>query len=103
MKKLIIVGIAATITLAVEHPIRQDLIDSIKAKTSMWEPLEIHENPFASLSADEMRGRLGLELNPIPHHYLKTNKPSLNAGNIPDDFDSRIQWQGCVHEIRFQK
>lgn len=59
MFKLIVVGTVFTFAAAY-HPVNQDLVDEIKAKATTWEPMEVHENPLANKSIDEIRGLLGV-------------------------------------------
>ena len=33
------------------HPVRQELIDEIKAKTTKWKPREVKDNHFGNMSA----------------------------------------------------
>jgi C1A family cysteine protease len=46
--------------LEVKHPIRQELVDSIKAKTKSWKPREIKENHFRDVPLDRLQRKFGL-------------------------------------------
>lgn len=35
-----------------KHPVRQELIDEIKAKTTSWIPSELHENSLKDIPID---------------------------------------------------
>ena len=42
------------------HPVRQELVDEIKAKTKTWKPREIKDNHFRGKTAKEIRdGTIG--------------------------------------------
>ena len=65
MFKLIVVGtISALATASDYHPINQELVDEIKAKAKTWFPMEVHENPLASKSIEEINGLFGLHIDP---------------------------------------
>lgn len=43
-----------------KHPIRQELVDSIKAKTKSWKPREVGQNHFRDLPLDRLQKKFGL-------------------------------------------
>jgi len=95
--KLLLLGAAVTF-VAAHHPISQEIIDEIKAKTSAWIPHSIESNPFSSKSHEEIEALM------CSHNTDDTNElwdnPSIVS--VPASFDSRTQWAGCVHAIRDQ-
>lgn len=42
-----------------KHPVRQEIIDEIKHKTSNWTPLEMHENDFRDVPMELMDQKFG--------------------------------------------
>ena len=41
------------------HPIRQSLVDEIKAKTTKWRPTEVAENHFRNVPVDTLYNSFG--------------------------------------------
>lgn len=41
------------------HPVREELVQEIKAKTSKWTPMEVKENHFRNVPAGEIQNTLG--------------------------------------------
>ena len=106
-----------------KHPVRQEIVDQIKERTSSWTPVEVHKNILRDVHPDEINGRLGYlgakekskSIFDFFFHKRKplaNNHPTLSAskGNgikpsekFPKSFDAREQWPGCVGEVRDQK
>lgn len=42
-----------------KHPVRQELVDEIKARTKRWEPMEVAENPMAKIPRHLVKQSLG--------------------------------------------
>jgi len=59
MFKLAVVGTVAAVAAASSHPVNQDVVNYIKEKATTWTPHEVHENPLANLSTQEIFGLLG--------------------------------------------
>ena len=52
--------LGATLASAeVKHPVRQEMVDAIKAKTSSWKPMEVNDNHLRHVPADRIRLRFG--------------------------------------------
>lgn len=63
MFKLAIVGTIAAVAFAHEdHPINREIIEEIKAKTSLWTPHEYENNPLRHKSIEEIHSMLGLNI-----------------------------------------
>lgn len=97
MFKLAIIGSISAFAYAQQHPVNQELVEEIKQKTNSWAPHAVEENPMSGKSMTEIMGLLGTHLqgpvglpDPIP------------VNGVPSTFDSREQWEGCVHDIRDQ-
>ena len=105
MLKLVIVGLVATVSMASTlHPIREEIYNSIKQNAKTWTPMELHENPLASLSVDQIKGLTNLDLTSQIPAGAKFKRGSNSNAAIPDNFDTRDKWgQGAVHPIRDQK
>jgi hypothetical protein len=59
MVKQITLAVAVLLVCAVagddiKHPIRQEMVDSIKAKTSAWKPREVEQNHFRAIPLDRL-------------------------------------------------
>jgi cathepsin B len=96
MFKLAVIGTVAVAASAMKHPVNEDIVKEIKAKATTWHPHEVHDNPLSKLSAGEVYGLLGANLQaPVGYSAPK-------VVSVPASFDSRDQWGSCVHEIRNQ-
>lgn len=84
-----------------DHPINQDIVDNITAKTKKWTPHTPAENPLKNLTHWQLHALLGTRIVPP----LKTLMPTPTNANIPKAFDAREQWKelGCVHPVRNQE
>jgi len=86
------------------------LSDEAKAKMlskpMTWTP--DFNNKFASLTKDEARRMMGLDESRLQTSFFQAAKngyltPYKATGvALPDNFDSRVQWPGCVHQVRDQ-
>ena len=90
---------AAVASAAAEHPVNPTIVSDIKNKTTKWVPMEASENPIGELSFGELHGLLGTVVRPP----LGTLQPEGMNTLLPEAFDSREQWPGCVHPIRDQQ
>ena len=41
------------------HPVRQEIVDDIKAMTTKWKPREVSQNHFSQFPLKKMRNTLG--------------------------------------------
>ena len=48
-----------TVVLADKHPVRQEIVDEIKAGTNAWWPREIHENHLRHVPVEKIPGKTG--------------------------------------------
>ena len=90
------------------HPVRQELVDEIKQKTTKWTPKEAHRNPLKDIPAHQLKSRLGTldktkssqpdfigdmisYLGKIADPFLSyLERPVLRADNeLPESFDAR--------------
>lgn len=94
--KMAVLGSAAV--LATGHPISQEMVNEIRQSNALWTPMEVSENPLANYTEEQLRGMLGTVLS----HTHEIPKYDLQPVTVPDSFDSRSQWPGCVHQIRDQ-
>jgi cathepsin B len=83
-------------------PLSNEIVDYVNSLSTTW---KAEKNKFHSWSLDAVKKLMG-----VPVEYLKKS-PSLapiqhkvNIEAIPDNFDSREQWQNCpsLKEIRDQ-
>jgi len=61
------------------------MVNSIKAKTSLWQPHETETNPFANLTKEQLLARCGTYIVPPNKVYPESE---IVAG-VPENFDSR--------------
>jgi C1A family cysteine protease len=79
-----------------KHPVNEDIVKEIKAKATTWHPHEVHENPLSKMEAGHVYGLLGAKVQ-APVGYT-----APEVVTVPQAFDSRTNWAGCVHEVRNQ-
>jgi len=97
MFKLIVIGTIAAMAAAT-HPINEEMVAHIKAKTSLWSPHETETNPFKDLTKEQLLAKCGTYIVPSNKQY--PNSPIIS---VPSDFDARKQWGTQVHPIRDQQ
>jgi len=61
--------------------------------------MEVHENPLANKSVEEIFGLLGTQIGGASNGNYLT--PAINA-DIPANYDERVEHKNCVHAIRDQ-
>jgi len=98
IKTLLLVGLVAC-TFAHLHPVREEIVAEIKYKANTWTPMEVSENPLSKMTIEEIDGLMGLQIKKPTYKYPPKD---MLIGAIPDSFDSRTKWAGCVHPIRNQ-
>lgn len=99
MLKLVIVGTVMAAAAAFEHPINEDIVKHIRENTSRWTAHEPSENPLRHWTKEDIKARLGTIIGG-PVEGIPEPIPS-NA-DVPTKFDSRKQWEDCIHPIRDQ-
>lgn len=101
MFKLAVAGSLALLGVARNsHPINDDLVTAVKAKARTWEAHEAHENPLKHLNVTQLYGLLGTRKIEATGSYPA---PEVSNAALPDNFDSRTEFPGCVHAIRDQQ
>lgn len=98
MFKLIIIGTIAAFAAAT-HPVNEEMVAHIKAKTSYWQPHETETNPLKNLTKEELLARCGTYIVPSNKEY--NGSPVLK--DLPTNFDSRQKWGKFIHAIRDQQ
>lgn len=66
-----------------------------------YEVYDYEEHPFKDLSMYELKQKLGLR--GMPFHELTSLPQGQANDDIPENFDSRVTFKKCIHEIRDQK
>ncbi|CDW72502.1 cathepsin b [Stylonychia lemnae] len=97
MFKLVVVGLVMAV-ISATHPISEEMVRSIRAKTSLWQPHETETNPFANLTKEQLFARCGTYIVPPNKQY-----PGSKLVSVPENFDSREQWGKEIHAIRDQQ
>lgn len=65
-----------------------------------WEPTDDSESVFAEWPVERMRGLLGTIAETVDV-TMEATSTELDE-DLPESFDSRTKWPGCVHAIRKQ-
>ena len=101
MKFAFFAGLCTTPTQAEKHPVRQEVVDAVRAVAS-WEAIDVRSNPLALLSPSEAIGLSGYEIDSATSD--RKNKPSSAPAkkSFPRDFDARVEFPHCKHKIRNQ-
>lgn len=97
MFKLVVVGLVMAV-ISATHPISEEMVKSIRAKTSLWQPHETETNPFANFTKEQLTARCGTYIVPPNKQY-----PGSKVVSVPSDFDARTQWGKEIHAIRDQQ
>lgn len=95
--KLVVVGIVMAI-VAATHPVNEEMVKSIKAKTSLWQPQDTNTNPFKDQTKEQLFARCGTYIVPPNKQYNGST-----VVTVPAEFDARKQWGKEVHAIRDQQ
>ena len=64
MKLAIILSVIG-LAFASIHPVNEQIVLSIKSKTSNWKPMNPETNPLAYKSIEQIKGMLGYTIKPI--------------------------------------
>lgn len=97
--KILLVALFATAVFAhQEHPVSHTIVESIK-QFGKWTPMEPHENPFYSKSVEDIKSMFGTYFD---YADISTHDTEDYYGALPENFDSREAFPGCVHAIRDQ-
>ena len=112
------------VSSTIQHPVREEIVEQIKLKTTKWKPMEMHENSFRDHSAESLHKRLGA----LDSAYRDTTpdflqqaldvlkgftRPVLDLFNrqplgqadpidLPKHFDAREEWPDCIGPVRNQ-
>lgn len=97
MFKLVVAGTIVSMAAA-SHPINADMVKTIKAKTSLWQPIDTDANPLNQYTHEQLLSMLGTYIVPSNKQY-----PGSEVVETPSDFDARTQWGNKVHPIRDQQ
>jgi cathepsin B len=91
-----------------KHPVRQEIVNDIKKKTSKWIPKEVHENQFTEIPYEMLTSKLGFlgieqqnsfvsKVFDYFSFFRTTKAPShqrkiVGSAELPDHFDFREKW-----------
>jgi cathepsin B len=79
--------------------ITKEHLEALSSKAS-FEVLDYETHPFKDWSITDIKSRLGLLRR---ENATKKEIFYGDSGDLPESFDSREQWPGCVHAIRDQQ
>jgi cathepsin B len=97
MFKLVVVGTIVALAAAT-HPINNDIIQTVRSSTNLWQTHTVESNPLKHMTHEQLLGLLGTHI--IAHNGLDDYvAPNVEA---PTNFDARTQWPSCIHAVRDQ-
>jgi len=104
MKSILVLILAS---VALSHPVSQEVVDKIRSGTKLWEPMEVDDNPFVYYSEEQIASIMGSQIDQARERkvaYENDIKYVDNEGpeSVPDFFDSREKWDYCGFPIRDQ-
>jgi len=80
-----------------------DMVNAIKAKSPLWEPMNPLENPFYGMTTDELRGMLGLQKRSASIFTSDIEQyRASGVYNLPQAFDARGKWGSCINPVNNQ-
>ena len=98
--KILLLALLATAAFAhKEHPVSHQMVSDIRRLATTWTPKEPHENPFFYKSIDEIETMFGTYFD---YADISTHDTEDYQGSLPEHFDGREEFKGCVHAIRDQ-
>ena len=103
MFKFVIAGTVAAFAAAKKHPIRQELVDEIRANAS-WESHTPETNPLGHMTREELLNLVGTNMD-YEYNVPATNE-ATPVGALPTNFDPRDGSKfpaKCIHPIRDQQ
>lgn len=62
MFKLVIIGTIATASLALYHPVNEDIVKEIREKATNWIPMDVSENPLNKYEAEHVQSLMGTHI-----------------------------------------
>ena len=89
MYKLVVIGTVIAVASAQRlHPVRDEIINEIKAKATTWRPMEKEENPFYTKSVEHIAGLLGTQIGDknASNEVFDTIEPTYAS---PAEYDPR--------------
>mmetsp|Transcript_18182 Transcript_18182/g.13223 ORF Transcript_18182/g.13223 Transcript_18182/m.13223 type:complete len:143 (-) Transcript_18182:550-978(-) len=97
--KLLICALLGVAVSATERSfITEEMVQYLKTHARTWTPMEVSENPFAGMSLEEAKRRLGAQ----DYSTLEGVVEFDRMKSVPASFDGRQEWGSCVHPIRDQ-
>ena len=120
----------ATSVVAMKHPVREEVVAEVLAKTKSWTPMPVEQNKFRHSSPKQLKASLGamdfqynrekaeskgyfadlaakfMKKNPLIPKMLRQEKSEeeisdkKKSGVLPQDFDAREAWPMCKSEVR---
>jgi cathepsin B len=100
LKKLAIIGaIAIGLAVAKVHPVNEDIVKEIRAKTKHWTPMEVAKNPLSKMTPEQITGLMGTKRG-----ELQGYPAPQPIADLPTNYDARADpdVSACVHPIRNQ-
>lgn len=106
MFKLVIVGTVVAMAAAVSnkaHPIRSELVNDIRAKTTAWEAHEPETNPLNKYTREDLLNLVATFI-PEPKPENLADYSNVDVSALPANYDPRTDdaRKACIHPIRDQ-
>lgn len=99
MKFLLVLLLVTPFVFSAMHPVRQELVDTIKQSATTWTPMNPEENPFFYMPIEKIKAMMGTKL--IVDDVIDEDEED-DGLEAPANFDARTAWPGKVHAIRDQ-
>lgn len=96
---ILMIGVVAVLAHSEAH-ITKEHIEKLKS-VATFEVIDHESHPFKNWSISDIRSKLGLLRRDTPSK--KTVIYGDDNSDLPENFDSRVQWKNCVHPIRDQQ
>lgn len=95
--KLVVLVISFLSVVFADHPVRQEIVDEVRAKTDLWEPEEVDNNIFKYHSEEQLIAMCGAHMNFEKERELAAELGLMgldDEGNshLPTNFDAREKW-----------
>ena len=103
MFKFVIAGTVAAFASAKKHPIRQELVEEIRANAS-WESHTVETNPLSHMTREELLNLVGTNMD--YEYNVPATTEATPVGALPTNFDPRdgSKFEAkCIHPVRDQQ
>jgi len=104
MFKFVVAGTVAAFAAAKKHPIRQELVDELRANNVSWETHTPETNPLRHMTREQLLNLVGTNID--FEYNVPATEEATPVGALPTNFDPRDGSKfpaACIHPIRDQQ